>query len=188
MYFGTFNPVHNGHVALGNYFVTQTDLETVWFVVTPQNPFKINDPLLEDPHRLEMVRLALLNQPQLEVCDVEFTLPKPNYTLDTIQFLKQKFPHNDYVLLMGEDNLAHFERWKSYATLLDLVTVYVYPRKHKYPVPEKFLNHPKIQLIQAPMLDYASKKIRSLIQQGVPVDHLMPQQSWHYLKKHQFYM
>lgn len=188
MYFGTFNPVHNGHVALGNYFVTQTDLETVWFVVTPQNPFKINDPLLEDPHRLEMVRLALLNQPQLEVCDVEFTLPKPNYTLDTIQFLKQKFPHNDYVLLMGEDNLAHFERWKSYATLLDLVTVYVYPRKHKNPVPEKFLNHPKIQLIQAPMLDYASKKIRSLIQQGVPVDHLMPQQSWHYLKKHQFYM
>ncbi|MEK9740433.1 MAG: nicotinate (nicotinamide) nucleotide adenylyltransferase [Flavobacteriaceae bacterium] len=187
LYFGTFNPIHNGHLALGEYFSTQTDIDAVWFVVSPQNPFKVNDSLLEDHHRLAMVQLAVKAIPFLEVCEVEFTLPKPNYTIDTLMQLKKSYPDIEFVLLMGFDNLVTFHYWKEYEKILNQVELYVYPRKHSQTLPDLFLDHHKIKIIQAPMLDYASETIRKLILQKKPIRHLMPSLSFQYLEEHQLY-
>ena len=187
LYFGTFNPIHNGHLALGEYFSTQTDIDAVWFVVSPQNPFKVYDSLLEDHHRLAMVQLAVKAISFLEVCEVEFTLPKPNYTIDTLMQLKKSYPDIEFVLLMGFDNLVTFHYWKEYEKILNQVELYVYPRKHSQTLPDQFLDHYKIKIIQAPMLDYASETIRKLILQKKPIRHLMPSLSFQYLEEHQLY-
>ena len=131
LYFGSFNPIHNGHLALGNYFARHTDLNEVWFVVSPQNPFKVGDVILEDHHRLEMVRLALEDQTNLFISDIEFSLSKPSYTINTIEHLVKINPKKQFVLLMGEDNLIHFQEWKKNQQILALVQAYVYPRNYK---------------------------------------------------------
>jgi nicotinate-nucleotide adenylyltransferase len=187
LYFGTFIPIHNGHLALGDYFATQTDIDAVWFVVSPQNPFKVNDSLLADHHRLAMVQLAVKEIPYLEVCDIEFTLPKPNYTIDTLNQLKKSHSDLEFVLLMGLDNLVAFHTWKAYESILNHVTLYVYPRKHSQKLPDQFLDHNKIKIIQAPLLDYASETLRNLILQKKPFRHLMPSLSFQYLEEHQLY-
>jgi len=187
LYFGSFNPIHKGHLSLGNYFSQQTGLNEVWFVVSPQNPFKVNQVMLEGQHRLEMVRLAVENQSRLKVIDVEFLLPTPNYTIDTLEYLNENHPNDQFVLLMGEDNLIHFDQWKEYRRILDLVQIYVYPRTHEIGFPESLLHHEKIQLVNAPKLDFASKNIRKILQEGKSVESLMPHASWVYLKKNSFY-
>ena len=186
LYFGTFNPIHKGHLALGNYFAENTDLDQVWFVVSPQNPFKVNDLLLEDQHRLEMVRLAVIDQPHLKVSDVEFSIPKPSYTIHTLEHLFQIHPEKQFVLLMGQDNLNRFNRWKQYEKILALLTIYVYPRNEKIVAKQK-LQHKKIKLMDAPQLDYASTAIREILKQGKSVEKLMPHASWLYLKEKGFY-
>ena len=186
LYFGTFNPIHKGHLALGNYFAENTDLDQVWFVVSPQNPFKVNDLLLEDQHRLEMVRLAVIDQPHLKVSDVEFSIPKPSYTIHTLEHLFQIHPEKQFVLLMGQDNLNHFNQWKQYEKILALLTIYVYPRNEKIVTKQK-LQHKKIKLMDAPQLDYASTAIRKILKQGKSVEELMPHASWIYLKEKGFY-
>lgn len=187
LYFGTFNPIHLGHIALGKYFAKQADIEAVWFVVTPQNPFKVNEALLDDGYRLEMVRLALENEPKLHASEVEFSLPIPHYTIHTLEHLDQVHPDKNFVLLMGEDNLVHFERWKQADRILEKVSLFVYPRAHPTPVPQHLLNHKKIQLFDAPQWDIASSAIRKIIRQGGTVEHLMPPASWAYLVKNGFY-
>ncbi|MEK9612682.1 MAG: nicotinate (nicotinamide) nucleotide adenylyltransferase [Flavobacteriaceae bacterium] len=187
LYFGTFNPIHRGHLILGNYFVDHTDLDEVWFVVTPQNPFKQNDELLEDHHRLKMVQLAIENIPKLKVSNVEFSLPQPNYTIDTLTYLLRNKPDLYFVLLMGEDNLAQFDQWKGYEQILEQVELYVYPRNHQLALSEKLLSHDKIKLIQAPKLDFASERIRKFLQSGISVESLMPPVSWDYLEEMGFY-
>ena len=186
LYFGTFNPIHKGHLALGNYFAENTDLDQVWFVVSPQNPFKVNDLLLEDQHRLKMVRLAVIDQPHLKVSDVEFSIPKPSYTIQTLEHLFKIHPEKQFVLLMGQDNLNHFNQWKQYEKILALLTIYVYPRNEKIVAKQK-LQHKKIKLLDAPPLDYASTDIRKILQQGKSVEELMPHASWIYLKEKGFY-
>ena len=186
LYFGTFNPIHKGHLALGNYFAENTDLDQVWFVVSPQNPFKVNDLLLEDQHRLEMVRLAVIDQPHLKVSDVEFSIPKPSYTIHTLEHLFQIHPEKQFVLLMGQDNLNHFNQWKQYEKILALLTIYVYPRNEKIVAKQK-LQHKKIKLMDAPQLDDASTDIRKILKQGKSVEKLMPHASWLYLKEKGFY-
>jgi nicotinate-nucleotide adenylyltransferase len=173
-------------LALGNYFAENTDLDQVWFVVSPQNPFKVNDLLLEDQHRLKMVRLAVIDQPHLKVSDVEFSIPKPSYTIHTLEHLFKIHPEKQFVLLMGQDNLNHFNQWKQYEKILALLTIYVYPRNEKIVAKQK-LQHKKIKLMDAPQLDYASTDIRKILQQGKSVEELMPHASWIYLKEKGFY-
>ncbi len=187
LYFGTFNPIHKGHLTLGNYFAQNTDLNEVWFVVTPQNPFKQNDILLEDHHRLEMVRLAIEDQPYLKVSEIEFDRPRPSYTIDTIRHLIKQDSKTSFVLLMGEDNILHFDQWKGYLSILEQIEIYVYPRKHEGPIPMIFQNHEKIRLINAPKLAFASEKIRKKIEEGSSVQSLMPKKSWSYLEEMGFY-
>ena len=187
LYFGTFNPIHKGHLTLGNYFAQNTDLNEVWFVVTPQNPFKQNDILLKDHHRLEMVRLAIEDQTSLKVSEVEFDRPRPSYTIDTIRYLIKQDSKTSFVLLMGEDNILHFDQWKGYQSILEQIEIYVYPRKHEGPIPLIFQNHEKIRLINAPKLAFASENIRKKIEEGNSVQSLMPKNSWSYLEEMGFY-
>lgn len=187
LYFGTFNPIHKGHLTLGNYFAQNTDLNEVWFVVTPQNPFKQNDILLKDHHRLEMVRLAIKDQTSLKVSEVEFDRPRPSYTIDTIRYLIKQDSKTSFVLLMGEDNILHFDQWKGYQSILEQIEIYVYPRKHEGPIPLIFQNHEKIRLINAPKLAFASENIRKKIEEGNSVQSLMPKNSWSYLEEMGFY-
>ena len=187
LYFGTFNPIHKGHLTLGNYFSNNTDLDEVWFVVTPQNPFKANDTLLKDSHRLEMVRLAVEDQINLKVSDIEFSLPKPSYTIDTLEYLVNLHPTLQFSLLMGEDNLIHFDKWKRHQDILNLVQLCVYPRKHKVVIPEIILKHEKIQVVNAPKLGFASENIIKILSEGKSVKSLMPIASWTYLNSKNFY-
>ena len=187
LYFGTFNPIHKGHLALGNYFAEHTDLDQVWFVVSPQNPFKVKDSLLEDQHRLELVRLALKDQPNLNVNDVEFSLPKPSYTIHTLEHLVQIHPDKQFVLLMGEDNLEHFDQWKQSQRIVELVQVYVYPRSNEVSVPETSPARKRIQFVKAPKLAYSSTEIRKILKEGKSAAALIPSASWVYLNKKGFY-
>lgn len=187
LYFGTFNPIHNGHIALGNYFIKYTDLDEIQFVVSPQNPFKKDQEILAEQHRLEMVRLALEKIPHFNYSDVEFSLPKPSYTIDTLKQLKKKGPEVSFVVLMGEDNLAYFDQWKEYKSILELVDLYVYPREHQNTIPKSLLNHPKIQLVPAPKLDFASQNIRKILHEGGAIKSMIPASIVDYLEENKFY-
>ena len=187
LYFGTFNPVHNGHVALGNYFLQHTGLDEVRFIVSPQNPFKKELELEAAPHRLEMVRLALHEFPNLTLSEVEFSFPQPSYTITTLAYLCEKEPEVRFVLLMGADNLAFFDRWIEHQKILSLVDLYVYPREHKNEIPRPYLDHPKIHFVNAPKLDYTATSIRKILRQGKDVKSLLPLSIVDYIENNTLY-
>ena len=187
LFFGTFNPVHIGHIVLANHFAEHTDLAEIWLVVTPQNPFKQKTRLLPNRQRFEMVYLATESYPKLKPSDIEFDLPKPNYTSDTLMYLEEKFPGKKFSLIIGEDNLVHFHKWKNYEVLLERYGLYVYPRKNDKPIPEQFINHPKVRLVDAPEMEISSSKIRTWVKEGKNVRPLLPFKSWQYLDEMNFY-
>ncbi len=187
LFFGTFNPVHIGHIVLANHFAEHTDLAEIWLVVTPQNPFKQKTRLLPNRQRFEMVYLATESYPKLKPSDIEFDLPKPNYTSDTLVYLEEKFPGKKFSLIIGEDNLVHFHKWKNYEVLLERYGLYVYPRKNDKPIPEQFINHPKVRLVDAPEMEISSSKIRTWVKEGKNVRPLLPFKSWQYLDEMNFY-
>lgn len=187
LFFGTFNPVHIGHLVLANHFAEHTNLAEIWLVVTPQNPFKQKIRLLPNRQRFEMVYLATESYPKLKPSDIEFDLPKPNYTSDTLVYLEEKFPGKKFSLIIGEDNLVHFHKWKNYEVLLERYGLYVYPRKNDKPIPEQFINHPKVRLVDAPEMEISSSKIRTWVKEGKNVRPLLPFKSWQYLDEMNFY-
>ena len=128
LFFGTFNPIHIGHLTIANHIAEYSDLDQVWFVVTPHSPFKKKNSLLDDHQRLEMVYQAVKDYPKLRQSDIEFNLPQPNYTINTLVHLEEKFPDHEFALIMGEDNLKSFHKWKNYQLILELHDIYVYPR------------------------------------------------------------
>ena len=163
LYFGTFNPIHIGHLILANHFAETTDLDEVWLVVTPQNPMKRKDSILDNHHRLELVYKATYDYPKLRPSDIEFGLPIPNYTINSLTHLEEKHPDKQFVLLMGEDNLVSFPKWKNYELILERYELYVYPRKTDRTIPKQFQNNPKINLIDAPQIELSSSAIRKSI-------------------------
>jgi len=187
LYFGTFDPIHNGHLALGNYFIENTDLDEVRFIVSPLNPFKIELNLLAENHRLEMVRQALEDFPNFTCSDVEFTLSKPSYTINTLEYLIKNESEISFILLMGEDNLVYFDKWKKYKSILKLVNIYVYPRDHENKISKSLLSHPKINLVPATQLNFASQDIRRILQKGGSIKSYVPRSTLEYLKKNNFY-
>lgn len=185
LFFGSFNPIHNGHLMLANYIVEYTDLDSIWFVVSPQNPFKDKDSLLDDNHRLEMLKMAIQNDEHFEVCDIEFDMPKPSYTIDTLNRLSELHPDAEFYLICGMDNLNKFNKWKNYQDILDNYHLLVYPRKN-YDGGE-LSNHKSVQIINAPEIEISSTFIRKAMTENKDLRHFMPNESYKYMIDMGFY-
>ena len=187
LFFGTFNPIHVGHLIIGNHFVEHSDLDEVWFVVTPHNPHKEKSNLLDDNHRLTMVRIAVEDYPKLKACNIEFDLPQPNYTVNTLVHLEERYPEHCFSLIMGEDNLKSFHKWKNHEVILDRHSIYVYPRISQGVIMDKWKNNKSITLVDAPIIELTSTFIRNSIKQGKNVKPLLPNEVWIYLDEMNFY-
>ena len=187
LYFGTFNPIHVGHLTIANHIAEFSDLDQVWFVVTPHSPFKKKSSLLEDHHRLEMVYRATKDYPKLRECDIEFKLPQPNYTINTLTYLEEKYPDKEFALIMGEDNLKSFHKWKHCELILERHTIYVYPRISEGKTESRVTEHNKIIKIDAPIMELSSTFIRKSIKEGKNVRPMLPEAVWHYLDEMNFY-
>ncbi len=171
LFFGSFNPIHVGHLIIGNTMAQTTDLDEVWYVVSPQNPFKKNQSLLHEFDRLDMVAAAINDTPYLRVSDIEFNLLKPSYTIDTLTYLSDKHPQHSFVLIIGEDNLAQFKNWKNYEQILEQYSLYVYPRPNS---PDSTLReHSAVRMVEAPLLEISATYIRNLIKQEKSVRYLV---------------
>ena len=187
LYFGTFNPIHVGHLIIANYVVEFSDLDEVWFVVTPHNPLKKKKTLLEDHHRLTMVRIAVEEYPKLKASNVEFDLPQPNYTVNTLAHLEEKYPPKNFCLIMGEDNLKSLQKWKNYEVILERYSIYIYPRISEDIVETQFDDHEKIKMVAAPIIELSSTFIRKGIKSGKNIRPMLSGEVWKYLDEMNFY-
>ena len=188
LYFGSFNPIHHGHLIVASHMVEHTDMDEIWFVVSPHNPFKKKETLASDYHRLEMAHLALEDYEKLRTCDDEFRLPKPSYTCDTLLHLSQKHPDKHFSLIMGADSMVGFQGWKNYEWLLKYFSFYVYPR------PGYALNNPlfdtaDLHVVEnAPQVEISATAIRQDIKNGLSVKALLPPAVLHYIEKTGLYL
>jgi nicotinate-nucleotide adenylyltransferase len=188
LFFGTFNPIHIGHLVIANHMVEFADLDEVWFVVTPKSPFKAKASLLEDHHRYQMVFEAVREYPKLSVSDIEFKLPQPNYTVDTLTRLQEKHGKGrQFALIMGEDNLKGFHKWKNFEAILEYYELYVYPRISGKEVPEQFRGHARIHRVEAPVMEISATFIRKQHKAGKNIRPLLPEAVWTYMDEMNFY-
>ncbi len=172
LFFGSFNPIHMGHLIIANIMVETTDLDRVWFVVSPQNPFKPSKGLLHEFDRYDMVRAAVHDHYKIDVSDVEFHLPKPSYTIHTLVYLREKHPDKQFKIIIGEDNLEAFTKWKNYERILNDYGLYVYPRPNAQL--SELKQHPNVKMVDAPMLDISATFIRNCIRKKQSVRYLVP--------------
>ncbi|WP_430614597.1 nicotinate (nicotinamide) nucleotide adenylyltransferase [Flavobacterium sp. JP2137] len=188
LYFGTFNPIHVGHLIIANHLAQYSDLDEIWMVVTPHNPLKKKSGLLEDYHRLEMVHLATQNYPKIRPSDIEFNLPQPNYTITTLAHLQEKFPKDQFALIMGEDNLKSLSKWKNYEVILERYPIYVYPRisDEVSQLPPN-IDLSRVQVIEAPVIEISSTAIRQGIKDSKDVRPLLDSEVWKYIHHNLFY-
>ncbi|WP_304034965.1 nicotinate (nicotinamide) nucleotide adenylyltransferase [Mesonia mobilis] len=187
LYFGTFNPIHIGHLAIANHMVEFSDLDEVWMVVTPHNPHKKKSTLLADHHRLEMVYRATEAYDNIKPSNIEFGLPQPNYTVNTLAHLEEKYPDYQFALIMGEDNLNTLHKWKNNEVILERFEVFVYPRVTSTTIKEEFKNHPKISKVDAPIMEISSTFVRNAVKDGKRITPLLPQKVWEYIDEMNFY-
>lgn len=187
LYFGSFNPIHIGHLIIANQLVENSDLDQIWFVVTPHNPFKKKSTLLDNHQRLEMVYLATKDYDKLKESNIEFNLPQPNYTINTLTYLQEKYENHEFSLIMGEDNLKSFHKWKNYEVILENHNIYVYPRISEGKIDTQFNNHKKIHRVKAPIMEISSTMVRKAIKEAKNVKPLIPQNVWEYLDEMNFY-
>lgn len=187
LYFGTFNPIHIGHLAIANYLVENSDLKEIWMVVTPHNPLKKKSTLLDDYQRLHMVHLATDDYEKISPSNIEFSLPQPNYTVNTLAHLKEKYPDNEFFLIMGEDNLKSLPKWKNYKVLLEDYNIIVYPRISSGTIPDELKDHPSITKIDAPIMEISSTMIRKGIAKGQDLRYFLHQDVNDYMEEMSFY-
>ena len=185
LFFGSFNPIHVGHLIIANFMATQTDLDKVWLVVSPQNPFKPKKTLARDYDRLHLARLGIGDNPFIQASNVEFDLPKPSYTVDTLAFLKEKYPNHEFALIMGGDNLASLHLWKNYEQILANYDIYLYKRPNHEP--GELASHPRVRTFAAPLLDISATYIRDCLRTGKSVRYLVPDAVWEYLETSSLY-
>ena len=185
LFFGSFNPVHSGHLIIAGYMAEFTDLDRVWFVVSPHNPLKEKSSLLADHHRFQMVQRSIEDNRKLKASDIEFKMPQPSYTIDTLTRLKSKYPAHTFVLIMGADNLLTFPKWRNYKQIQEAHEIYVYARKgteySDFP-PQKGL-----KLIESPIVELSSSFIRKAIKEKKDIRYMMPEPAHNYLKEMHFY-
>ncbi len=205
LFFGSFNPVHNGHMMIANWMAEFGGVDQVWFVVSPLNPFKQRQSLLADYHRIELVNRAISDYPRFKASAIETKLPKPSYTIDTLAYLSEQYPDFQFTLIMGSDQLRDFHRWKNSQEILVNYKILVYPRPEdiqeaKTGTPENqnvhhasritlhdLLNHPSFTLVHAPQMEISSSFIRQSIKEGKDVRFFVPPQVWEYMQEMHFY-
>ncbi|HAP96187.1 nicotinate (nicotinamide) nucleotide adenylyltransferase [Epilithonimonas hominis] len=192
LFFGSFNPIHIGHLILANYILEHSDMQELWFVVSPQNPFKDKKSLLKDHNRLDMVQLAIKNYPKMRASNVEFSLPTPSYTIDTLTYLQEKHPDYSFSLIMGEDNLKSLHKWKNYELLLKNHQIIVYPRILGEDISTplnvtELKNHENIHQIDAPIIELSATEIRNMIKEGKNTRPMLPPEVFDYLDGSNFY-
>jgi nicotinate-nucleotide adenylyltransferase len=185
LFFGSFNPVHVGHMIIANFMAQNTDLDQVWMVVSPQNPLKKKNTLAKDRDRLHLVNLAIGDNLLLRSSDVEFSMPKPSYTIDTLAYLGEKYPEYEFVLIMGGDNLRTIHKWKNYEKLISDYDIYIYKRP-KYST-KKWEDHATIKIYEAPLLDISASYIRDQVKRGHSIQYLIPQEVYEYLDETRLY-
>lgn len=184
LFFGSFNPIHNGHLIIANYICEVTGLDKVWLVVSPQNPLKPREALLKEYDRLHLINLAIENNTNLKASNIEFKLPRPSYTIDTLTYLKEKYPQHTFVLIMGSDNLATLHKWKNYQLLLEGYEILVYKRRgyEDNPYPKH-----QIRMLDFPYLDISATFIRENIRKGVSMQFFLPESVWEYIHTNRLY-
>lgn len=185
LYFGSFNPIHSGHLIIASYMAEFTDLKQVWMVVSPHNPLKPSASLLQDYHRYYLVELGIGSNKNLKASKIEFNLPKPSYTIHTLTYLHEKFPQHEFALIMGSDNLATFHKWKNYESILADHDIYVYPR----PLSEsgKLKDHARVKMMNAPLMEISASFIRKSIKEKRDVRYMMPESVYNYIEEMHFY-
>jgi nicotinate-nucleotide adenylyltransferase len=189
LFFGTFNPIHHGHLMVANYMHQFTDLDEIWFVITPQSPFKKRENLLDNRDRQHLVNLAIKDQYDFKASDIEFDLPKPNYTVHTLTYLREKYPKREFVLIMGGDNLTHLHKWYNVEQILDNHKIYVY-RRPGSEIPNRWessIDKGVIQVFDAPQLDISASFIRKAIQNQKNIRYFIPDAVYQYIKTMHFY-
>ncbi len=187
LYFGTFNPIHVGHLIISNHLVEHSNLDEIWFVITPHSPFKKKSSLLDNHHRYEMVEIATKNYDHINPSDIEFKLPQPNYTVYTLAHISDKYPNKKFSIIMGEDNLKGFHKWKNYDVILEDYDIYVYPRISEGKIETQFENHPKIHKVDAPIIGISSTMIRNGIKNKKNIRPLLDKDVFDYIDKMNFY-
>ena len=188
LFFGTFNPIHIGHLIIANHMVEFSDLDEVWFVITPQSPFKVKQSLLDNNHRYQMVFEAVQDYPKLKPSKIEFDLPQPNYTTNTLAHLDDKYGKNhQFSLIMGEDNLKSFHKWKNYEAILEHYSIHVYPRISHGEIEHRFKGHPRITKVDAPIMEISSTFIRKSHKAGKNIRPMLPYSVWKYMDEMNFY-
>ena len=187
LYFGTFNPIHVGHLIIANYMVENSDLDEIWMVVTPHNPFKKKSSLLGNHHRYELVYKATEKYPKIKASDIEFKLPQPNYTAHTLAHISDKYKNKEFCLIMGEDNLKSFHKWKNFETILEHHQLYVYPRVSEELLETSLDQHPKIHKVEAPIIQISSTMIRKGIKEGKNIQPMLTKEVWNYIDEMNFY-
>ena len=186
-FFGTFDPIHNGHLRLIDFFVNETDLDEVLIIITPLNPLKSKS-ITTKEDRLKMTEISLLNKKNIKISKIEFLMNKPNYTINTINELSRLNPENKFVLIIGEDNLTRFNEWKYHEKILESYSLYVYPRKTDFSIPKEFLNNPNIKLFNAPLFKISSSQIRKNIEENMDVIDLIHPKVYKYIKENKIYI
>ena len=184
LYFGSFNPIHIGHLAIANYMLEFTDLDKIWFIISPHNPLKEKKSLLPDYHRLEMVHLALSDDYDMKANNIEFNLPQPSYTIDTMTYLQEKYPKNDFAIIMGGDSLGSLHKWKNYESMIKQYQVYVYARPD---ADHNNITHPNIKVFHAPQMEISASFIRNSIKDGKNIRYFLPKKVWDYIQEMHFY-
>lgn len=172
LYFGSFNPIHAGHLIIANHILNETDIERIWFVLSPQNPFKVNNSLLNEYDRLHLLRTATEDDNRIRVSDIEFNLPKPSYTSVTLAHLAEKYPENEFSIIMGSDSAQNLHNWKNAEWIMKHYTIYVYMRPG-FELPEK--TDANFISLKAPLLEISATHIRNLVMEGKSIRYLVPE-------------
>lgn len=183
LYFGSFNPIHVGHLIIASHIFDNSCVEKLWFVVSPQNPLKPSSTLLNEYHRLNMVRLAIENDTRFMVCDIEFKLPKPSYTIDTVAYLKEKYPQHEFIIIMGADSYQNITNWKNYESLVNNNSIIVYKR----PGFDVLHNHFNALILDAPLLNISSTLIRNNIKSNKSIKYLVTDSVFEELQNNNYY-
>ena len=186
LYFGSFNPIHHGHLIIASHIQQETELDQVWFVVSPQNPLKPQKGLLNEYHRLHLVQLAVDGENKLKAVDIEFRLPKPSYTVDTLTYLEEKHPGNEYSVIMGSDSFQNIHKWKNFEFILKNYPIYIYQRQG-FNVEMSTYPEARVNILKAPLLEISATHIRDSIKEGKSIRYLVPDKVKEEIERNGYY-